>query len=116
MTPAHATKNGSKRYRYYTCSSAQRRGRDTCPTPSLPAAEIERLVLEQLQTLNVNAAAQQPPLSEPPLEEQQRLVRVLVQRVDYHGAWGKLTIRLNPDALQALAEKSASQAQEEQQS
>ena len=115
MTPAHATKNGSKRYRYYTCSSAQRRGRGTCPTPTLPAAEIERLVLEQLQSLDLSAALQ-PPLPERPLEEQQRLVRVLVQRVDYHGAWGKLTIRLNPDALQALAEKSASQAQEEQQS
>src|SRR5262249_9005109 len=80
MTPAHATKN-SKRYRYYTCSSAQRRGRDTCPTPSVPAAEIERFVLEQLRSVDPHAAAGQSPLAELPIEEQQRLVRVLVERV-----------------------------------
>src|SRR5207247_2779395 len=51
MTPAHATKNGIKRYRYYTCSGAQRNGWHTCPSPSLPAAEIERFVLEQLQAV-----------------------------------------------------------------
>ena len=31
MTPAHCTKGGKKRYRYYTCTSAQKRGWATCP-------------------------------------------------------------------------------------
>jgi site-specific DNA recombinase len=51
MTPTHTTKKGVKRYRYYACSSAQRRGRSTCPSGSVPAGEIERFVLEQVRSI-----------------------------------------------------------------
>ncbi len=49
MTPTHATKDGNKRYRYYVCSSAQKRGWHTCPSKSIPAGEIERFVVEQIK-------------------------------------------------------------------
>ncbi len=39
----------SRKYRYYTCSSAMRKGRRTCPHPTLPAADIEQLVVEELR-------------------------------------------------------------------
>jgi len=46
---AHAfTARGNKRYRYYVCVHAQKRGWDTCPTKSVPAAEIERFVVDQI--------------------------------------------------------------------
>ena len=38
------TSKGSRRYRYYVCSSAQKRGRETCPSKSVPAEEIERFI------------------------------------------------------------------------
>jgi site-specific DNA recombinase len=41
---------GTKRYRYYVCSKANRTSRANCPGSSMPAAEIERVVLEQLAT------------------------------------------------------------------
>ncbi|MEZ6141587.1 MAG: recombinase family protein [Zavarzinella sp.] len=50
MTPTHTTRGG-KRYRYYICSSAQKIGRSTCSSGSLPAAQIEDLVVQQLQIL-----------------------------------------------------------------
>jgi site-specific DNA recombinase len=50
MTPAHTTK-GAKRYRYYTCVNAQKRGWQVCPSKSIPAAEIEALVLEQIRCI-----------------------------------------------------------------
>jgi site-specific DNA recombinase len=50
MTPAHTTK-GAKRYRYYTCVNAQKRGWQTCPSQSIPGAQIEQLVLAQIQQL-----------------------------------------------------------------
>src|SRR4051794_9295134 len=48
MTPAHSTR-GTKRYRYYTCSNAQKRGWDICPSKSVPAAELERFVVERIK-------------------------------------------------------------------
>jgi site-specific DNA recombinase len=48
MTPAHTTK-GHRRYRYYTCVAAQKRGYASCPSRSVPAAEIERVVIERVR-------------------------------------------------------------------
>jgi site-specific DNA recombinase len=48
MTPAHSAK-GVRRYRYYTCTRAQKRGWHACPSKSVPADEIERLVLERIR-------------------------------------------------------------------
>jgi len=56
MTPAHTTKNGRKRYLYYTCSGAQKRGWDTCPSKSIPAGEIERFVVEQIRCVGRDPA------------------------------------------------------------
>ena len=42
------TGRGTKRYRYYTCTHAIKSGRTCCPSGSLPAAEIERAVVEQI--------------------------------------------------------------------
>jgi site-specific DNA recombinase len=57
MTPAQAARKGGKRYRYYVCTAAQRRGWRTCPSKALPAAAVEGFVLEQLCALAADAAA-----------------------------------------------------------
>jgi site-specific DNA recombinase len=51
MTPTHATKDKKKRYRYYLCTAAQKRGRQACPSPSIPAGEIERFLVEQIKCI-----------------------------------------------------------------
>jgi site-specific DNA recombinase len=56
MTPSHTTRNGSKRYRYYVCSSAQKRGWDTCPSKSIPAAQIEEFVVGQIKCIGQDRA------------------------------------------------------------
>jgi site-specific DNA recombinase len=45
------TRRGTRRYRYYVCRQAQKRGWQTCPAPSLAAGPIEDLVVRQLQAL-----------------------------------------------------------------
>jgi site-specific DNA recombinase len=55
MTPAH-TKRGARRYRYYTCTSAQQRGWRTCPSKSVPAGEIERFVVDQIRCIGRDPA------------------------------------------------------------
>jgi len=47
---------GTKRYRYYVCLRAQKRGWDKCPTKSVPAGEIERFVVEQIKTIGKDPA------------------------------------------------------------
>jgi len=51
MTPTHATKDATKRYRYYVCTAAQKRGWQSCPSRSIPAGEIERFVVEQIKCI-----------------------------------------------------------------
>ena len=50
MSPSHTTKR-NRRYRYYVCCGAQKRGWTTCPTPSIPAGELERFVVDQIRCI-----------------------------------------------------------------
>lgn len=50
MTPTHSRK-GAKEYRYYVCSAAQRKGRDTCSTKSVPAGPVEKVVIDQVRAI-----------------------------------------------------------------
>jgi len=45
---------GNKRYRYYTCTNVIKRGRRKCSTPSLPAGEIEKAVIDQIRCLGAD--------------------------------------------------------------
>jgi site-specific DNA recombinase len=45
---------GSKRYRYYVCLNAQKRGWDTCQSKPVPAAEIEGFVVEQIRAIGTD--------------------------------------------------------------
>jgi site-specific DNA recombinase len=51
MTPTHATKNKTKRYRYYVCNNASSRGWHNCPAPSVPAPEVEQFVIDQIKCI-----------------------------------------------------------------
>jgi site-specific DNA recombinase len=93
MTPAHVTR-GNKRYRYYTCSAAQKKGWHTCPSKSVPAAVLERYVLAQIASHDQELA--QPSLT--PSQQAQRL-RQVVTRIDYDGTTGQVTIILRPYPL-----------------
>ena len=45
------TQKGGKRYRYYACLRAQKRGWASCPTKSLPALEVERFVVDRIRAI-----------------------------------------------------------------
>jgi site-specific DNA recombinase len=56
MTPVHTTKNRTKRYKYYTCTQAQKRGWSTCPSKSIPAGQIEAFVIDQIRGIGKDPA------------------------------------------------------------
>ncbi len=51
MTPTYASKGG-KRYRYYVCSNALKRGWDHCPSQSVPAGGMEEIIVEQISKVS----------------------------------------------------------------
>jgi len=91
MTPAHVTR-GNKRYRYYTCSAAQKKGWHTCPSKSVPAVALERFVLDQIARHARHVAW--PTLA--PFEQAERL-RQIVTRIDYDGTSRQVAITLRPN-------------------
>ncbi len=139
MTPAH-TRRGNRRYRYYTCVQAQKRGWDQCPSKSIPARQMEGFVLDQIQGIARDpssfmqgrslpdgvaavgadrvAAAGAALASVAPAslgwtpEAQGLVVDLLVERVDYDGAKKTVVITFHPAGIQALAEERAAQAKE----
>ena len=104
MTPTQSCKNGSKRYRYYVCINALKRG--VCQARSVPAGAIEPFVIEQLEGLANESrwGLDLQSWDSFPAEEQVRLVQHLVQRVDYDGAKSKVTITFK-DGVQPGKEK-----------
>ena len=56
MIHSHTTKDGNKRYRYYVCMNAQKRGWNNCPSRWIPAAEIERFVVDQIRSIALEPA------------------------------------------------------------
>ena len=75
---AHAfTARGNKRYRYYVCVHAQKRGWDTCPTKSVPAGEIERFVVDQIR-----AVARDPSLVSETLRHARRQQQGTLERLE----------------------------------
>src|SRR5437764_516439 len=78
MSPTYSSK-GSKRYRYYVCSQAQKRGWDHCPTQSIPAGQIERIVLAQISKVGQDSERLQKILTE---ASQQRHVRLTALESD----------------------------------
>jgi len=119
MSPAHARKRGGQRYRYYVCTRAQKYGWRQCPSKSLPAQDIEHLVLEQLRQC---AQAQALPGDVPGTAEDcsiplallpesaepaavQRVVQALVARVDYDGTTNAVCVHLRPGGIQALSQQ-----------
>jgi site-specific DNA recombinase len=110
MTPGYATKNGGKRYRFYACVNALKRGRHVCPSRYVPAVTIESTVIDQIRELAkrlpVLSGAKDAlaPFQEPATwerlssAEQARLVQHWVQRVEYDGQEDKVTLTFHSHA------------------
>ncbi|MFN0133026.1 MAG: recombinase family protein [Phycisphaerales bacterium] len=105
-------------YRYYTCQGAQKHGRDACPSRSLPANQVEALVVERVKEAAVDAdlrsrvlaaargesaTTSMPEVADALADwtgvwesmvaaERARAVRLVVERVEYDGSRGALRI------------------------
>jgi site-specific DNA recombinase len=125
MSPTHTRKSG-RLYRYYTSQTAMKRGGSDCPVRQVPAAEIERIVLNQIRMLLRTpevvvqtwraARMQRHDVTESDVRaaltefdelwnelfpaEQARIVELLVERIDLEPE--KLDITLRVEGLTSL--------------
>ena len=83
-----------RRYPYYVCLNAQRKGWTACPAKSLPARHIEDAVLAQLRATPAAALA---PIPWDELDPIQRIAALqsMVERVGFNGATGQVSIRFH---------------------
>ena len=79
MSPTYSSK-GSKRYCYYVCSQAQKRGWDHCPTQSIPASPIERIVVAQISKVGQDSERLQKTLTEASRQRHVRLTALESER------------------------------------
>jgi site-specific DNA recombinase len=133
MSPTHTRKSG-RLYRYYISQTAMKRGASGNPVQQVPAAEIERIVLDQvrmlLQTPEVIVQTwravrrQRQDLTEGQVRtalvefnelwnelfpaEQTRIVELLVQRIDLHPDAVEITLKV--EGLTSLCNELRTQA------
>jgi DNA invertase Pin-like site-specific DNA recombinase len=119
MSPTHTRKSG-RLYRYYISQTAMKQGRSDCPVKLVPAAEIERIIIDQvrrlLQTPEVIVQTwralgkQAADVSESEVRnallgfdelwdelfpaEQARIVQLLVERIDIYAERMDITLKI----------------------
>ncbi len=70
------SKKGSMLYRYYVCHKAQKQGWDSCPSPSLPASEIEDFVVEQIRRVGRDPGVVRDTLDQSRIQTQSTVERL----------------------------------------
>ena len=80
MTPTFTRKNG-RTYRYYLCGHAAKNGRKTCPVRTVPAGDVEAVVLAQVQRVFRSPEVRGPSLAFIQRREQDDLQRLAAEKV-----------------------------------
>jgi site-specific DNA recombinase len=89
MSPTHSTRNGNKRYRYYVCTNAQKRGWHNCPSKSIPAPEIERFVVDQIKAIGKDPALLNETVAQARKQGQSRVAELEAERRGLERELGK---------------------------
>lgn len=78
--PARRGEKGNRLFRYYTCTTRQKQGKGACPTPSLPAGEIEAFVVEQIRQVARDPGLAERVFAEAEKQQGEALARVKSER------------------------------------
>jgi len=78
--PHSTTKKDNRRYRYYVCLNAQKRGWHNCPSKSIPAPEIEKFVVEQVRCIGRDTELLAETLKETRTQGQKRIKELQIEQ------------------------------------
>ncbi len=74
------TKKGNKLYRFYTCTTRVKQGRDACPTPPLSAPDIETFVIDQIRQVGKDPDLVESVFAEAQIQQEKEAARVKSER------------------------------------
>ncbi len=94
MVYTYAQKNDRK-YPYYLCLNASRKGRDVCPAKSLPARAIEQSVVGQIQAVR-KGVFDCSDWEHIDRAVQVEAIQTIVERIGFDGASRQISIRFHP--------------------
>jgi hypothetical protein len=103
MVYSYSGKN-DRRYPYYVCLNAQRKGWAVCPVKSLPARAMEESIVGQIREA-------QPGISDPTEWEhmdrgqQVETIQAIVERIGYDGTARQVSIRFRQPAIPAAGQE-----------
>ena len=103
MVYSYATKKGRK-YPYYVCLNAQRKGWAACPSKSLPAAAIEESVVGRIRQARPELYAERE-WGEMEKQRQVEVIQASVARIDFDGVTRTVTIQFRVDQKMAKEER-----------
>lgn len=83
MSHSTSRKQGNRVYRYYVCQRAQKRGWKHCPAPSVPAGDIEQLILDEIRAIGRDAAIVEDTLAETRVLATESVERLKLEREDF---------------------------------
>jgi site-specific DNA recombinase len=76
---------GSRRYRYYVCQRAQKNGWEVCPSPSIPAGEIEQVVIDEIKCIGRDPALIKETLTEARRQAEEQIDQLKAERTALAG-------------------------------
>jgi site-specific DNA recombinase len=94
MVYSHSGKN-QRKYPYYVCLNAQRKGWAACPGKSLPARAIEDSVLGRIRDTR-HGTFDSSEWQQLDRARQVEAIQATVERVGYDGAARQISIRFHP--------------------
>jgi site-specific DNA recombinase len=105
MTPTHSTRGGGTRYRYYVCSGAQKKGRSTCPSRSVPAGPLEAFVVDRIRCVGRDPELRREVLAQAQAQDEARITALEAEASGlerdlrgWHAEVRRLSARFAPDA------------------
>jgi len=116
MFHSYSVRDKVKKYRYYVCVNAQKKGYAVCPTRSVNAQEMEDAIYDLLpkQEIKDSLLAERyrtvlektrEGWQEFTADEKHRVMKHILKEIDYNGETGTLGMTLNEKGIEVLYEE-----------
>ncbi len=79
MSHSFCTK-GTRRYRYYVCTNAQKHGWEACPSPSVPAGKLEQFIVDEIRSIGRDPNVIKETLTQARIQTQEAIENLNLER------------------------------------